>query len=280
MTNLPAIPKAGTAIALADMERMEQGITQQLALIEDVDTLLEWKAQAAALEQYLRGKDLNGPMLAAQRKVEARIGQLLGQASNGGDRRSDQFPRAATEISSSDRLRFRILARGLERGLPDEDWRRPRTRLIALIQERFPVARTITEPYTDAEGSTKKPRTERVDEIRKRAEDGMRASQIATDLGIGESQVRRIAKDEGIALPDAAIGKRARLDATRILTESINGVDAYVSGLSMLEEMEMPELPAQEAGDLLQALARSINGLRKLRTRMEKEYGGCNATAA
>ena len=35
------------------------------------------------------------------------------------DRRSDQFPRAVTEISGSDRQRFRILARGLAFGLAD-----------------------------------------------------------------------------------------------------------------------------------------------------------------
>lgn len=33
---------------------------------------------ARALETWLRGKDLAGPMLGAQRRIEARIGQSVG----------------------------------------------------------------------------------------------------------------------------------------------------------------------------------------------------------
>ena len=61
--------------------------------------------RARALEHYLRDKDMQRPMLATQRRSEARIGQLLppqqGKALRGHDR----------EVAHDDRIDFRILAR-------------------------------------------------------------------------------------------------------------------------------------------------------------------------
>ena len=89
------------------------------------DDLAYLSTLLARIETYLRGKKLHGPMLGAQRRVEARIGQLLGEAltpsekgSNGG-RGHKAIPCVGqlSEIKPSDRQRFRVLARGLERGL-------------------------------------------------------------------------------------------------------------------------------------------------------------------
>lgn len=142
------------------------------------------------------------------------------------------------------------------------------------------MERTYPREVVQADGTVKKPRAERVKEIRRHAEAGMRAAQIATELGIGEQQVRKIAQQEQIQLPDEAIGRRARLDPERILTETINGIDAYVSGLSMLDGVGLPPLATSDRNDLMQALSRSINGLKKLRTKMEKAYARSDATAA
>lgn len=273
--NLPMIPKPGAMISPDAIAAIEAEVSRALATINDIDVLQEWRSRAAALEAYLRGKDLNGPMLGAQRRVEARIGQILGEVPVGARSSSP----CAVNFSSTDRQRFRVLARGLEHGLTDDEWRNAREPLIAIIQLRFPMPRhqpTIVK----SDGKTAKPRAQRSKEIAKRAEQGMRAVQIASDLGISEQNVRRIAGEENILLPDIAIGRVRRLDAVRILTETINGVDAYVSGLSMLDDAELPELPVTTSSDLMQALARSINGLKKLRTKMERAYAGHDASAA
>lgn len=275
--NLPVVPKPGALISPDSIAALEAQVTHAIAMVDDLDTLQEWRSQAAALEAYLRGRDLNGPMRAAQRKVEARIGQLLGMAQVGNPH--GKLISHAREISSTDRQRFRILARGLERGLTDEEWRSSREPLLKLIQERFPMPRHVPTVVTES-GLVRKPRSERIKEITQLAEDGYRADQIAKKTGLTAETVRVIANEEGITLPDAAIGKRAKLDAKRILTESVNGVDAYVSGLSMLDELEMPDLDSQESGDLMQALSRSINGLKKLRNKMEKSYARTHAPAA
>lgn len=274
---LPAVPKPGALISLEAIAALETEVSQALAGIDDVDVLQEWRARAAALEAYLRGKDLNGPMLGAQRRVEARIGQLLGE--NGQGSRNDLTSPCTAKFSSTDCRRFRVLARGLEKGLTDDEWRSAREPLMALIQLKFPMPRH-QPTYVQSDGVLRKPRIERVKEITKRAEQGMRASQIADDIGIDERTVRLIANEESIALPDFTIGKVRRLDVSRILTETIQGVDAYVSGLSMLDGVELPALSTAERGDLMQALSRSINGLKKLRNKMEKVYAGHDASAA
>lgn len=278
MNTLPVLPRVGTAITLPDVQLVEAQIAQSIATVTDLETLEEWQARAAALAQYLKGKELHGPMLGAQRRVEARIGQLLGEAHNGGDKK--QFPRVETAISPVDRNRFRILARGLDRGLADEEWRSSRKDLIALIQERYPVARRQPEVVVQKDGVIKKSRPERAKEIRDLAASGFRAAQISEKLKLGEEQVRRIAKEEDVVLPDLTIGRTKKLDGKRILSETIAGIDAYVSGLSMLDDVDLPVLEASEISDLMQALSRSINGLRKLRIRMEKEYAGPHTSAA
>jgi len=44
----------------------------------------EWLRQAAALETYMRGKEMQRPMMGASRRIEGRIGQLLGEPGKGG----------------------------------------------------------------------------------------------------------------------------------------------------------------------------------------------------
>lgn len=277
MTTLPALPKTGAPISADQIARIEAHVAREISAIDDVETLQEWHAQAAALEAYLRGKELNGPMLGAQRRVEARIGQLLGEGQVGNP--SITQARVIETIPRQDRNRFRTLARGLERGLAEEEWRQPRDPLIRLIQEKYPMPRHVPTVVT-TKGAVRKPVAQRAKEIATLAGSGHRAAQIAKKAGISEQQVRKIAQEKAIKLPDETIGRTRRIDAKRVLTETINGVDAYVSGLTMLEEVELPALSATEQRELTEALLRSINGLRKLRVRMEKTYARSQSSAA
>lgn len=86
-------------------------------------------AATAALEAYLRSKNLQRPMLGAQRRVEARIGQLLGEAKSGPKQSSP-----VRDVSAkNDRSDFRLLSRGFE-CLTDEEWRKSRRALVSLLR--------------------------------------------------------------------------------------------------------------------------------------------------
>lgn len=275
--NLPMIPSPGASLVIADVIALESSIAQHVMSVNDVEQLEEMRAKADALAHYLQGKELHGPMLGAQRRIEARIGQLLGDATEA--QLSGKPCYCSNKVNNRQRVEFRVLSRGLGQ-LTDDDWRQSRASLLSLIRERFPMARRTPSEVVTTEGKVKKSREERVREIQNLAAQGNRAGQIATELGIGEERVRELARSASITLPDAAIGRVLRPDSKRILTETVNGVDAYVSGLSMLDDVGLPELDMQEQNDLMQALSRSINGLKKLRAKMEKQYAGSNATAA
>ena len=124
-----------------------------------------------------------------------------------------------------------------------------------------------------------KPHQARELEIQRLADEGMRAAQIGAVIGVSAERVRYLAKRAAITLADTAIGRPRRLDAVRILTETINGIDAYVSGLTMLDGAPLPAMPTDDATELMQSLMRSLNGLKKLRTRMEDSYARPNHPA-
>jgi hypothetical protein len=78
----------------------------------------EWRRRAKAIEAYLRSPELQRPMLGAQRRIEARIGQLLGPGAQG--QRTDLLPHHSEEVPNQliphdeDRAAFRLLARALD----------------------------------------------------------------------------------------------------------------------------------------------------------------------
>jgi len=136
MTSLPAVPDPAR-LTPTSIERLERQVATAIVGIDDLDTLEEWQAQAAALAEYLRGKEMAAPMLGAQRRVEARIGQLLG-ASPGPGRPDAEYSMRVSNIAPQDRGYFRDLARALdgEVELTDEEWRASRRALVRLIRGR------------------------------------------------------------------------------------------------------------------------------------------------
>jgi hypothetical protein len=118
---LPVIPKPDTALRFSQVLAIESNIATVIGDLDDIDALNELHAQAAALASWLKGKELEGPMLGAQRRIEARIGQLMGRAKPGNPH--GNLTRESSYLNEADRYRFRILARGFGL-LKDEEWRR------------------------------------------------------------------------------------------------------------------------------------------------------------
>lgn len=133
------IPETGMPVDAAILADIERRLSYAVHETNDVETLNEWRARARAMEQYLRDKEMQGPMLGAQRRVEARIGQLLPPQQ--GKRTDLQRPTHAEEVVSrdGDRADFRILAHGLDGTchLEDDEWRKSRRALVSLIRNRL-----------------------------------------------------------------------------------------------------------------------------------------------
>ena len=75
MTQLPALPNAGVAVSAGDVQRWENQVTGAVAAVDDMARLDEWRKQASALEAYLRGKDMQRPML--EHETRDRLGTSL-----------------------------------------------------------------------------------------------------------------------------------------------------------------------------------------------------------
>jgi hypothetical protein len=148
---LPALPQTGAAISAEDVQRWERQVTTVVTAVEDVERLDEWRNQAAALETYLRGKEMQAPMMGAQRRIEARIGQLLGPAPKRGGKEMNQH---AGSFHSDVRRELRLLAKAFngECELNNIEWRTSRRGLVSLIRNRMPKPKTLAP--TKATGRT------------------------------------------------------------------------------------------------------------------------------
>ena len=139
-----AIPQPGGELSEDGVRAIERRVAGSLSEVASVDGLLEWKAQALALEEYLRGKGLAGPMRGTARRIETRIGQLLGDPTPG--KRTDLEPRddVPEVLDNHEKADFRLMARGVAEGWlpaiesPDEGWRQSRSALVGTVRAHLP----------------------------------------------------------------------------------------------------------------------------------------------
>lgn len=104
---------------------------------------------------------------------------------------------------------------------------------------------------------------ERVEQIRELASTGHVAAQIATEIGVQEVYVRKLARDADITLPDAAIGKRRRIDSNRIVSETVTAAEGLAFGLDLIAFEELDTTQIKEWTDSLSNSIRALNRLNK-----------------
>jgi len=133
------IPEPTKPITAAELNQLWKVIANILPSIEDIKYLDEQRARARALEQYLRDKELQGPMLGAQRMIEARIGQLLPDQGRSDDGKFTVSLTTETgNIAKDDREDFKILAHAFNGvALSESEWCKSRRALIALIRQKL-----------------------------------------------------------------------------------------------------------------------------------------------
>lgn len=81
------------------------------------------------------------------------------------------------------------------------------------------------------------PREQRVEQIRELADTGRTSGQIGDDIGVGEEQVRRIAKEAGITITADELlrgTRRFKVDHNHVIDHLAMSLDALLSGLSIV----------------------------------------------
>lgn len=110
----------------------------------------------------------------------------------------------------------------------------------------------------------------RTEQIRPLAAQGYRASQIAEEIGISEEYVRRLARDGGITLPDAHLGKTRALNPTRIVGETVNALEGVVLGIGLLGNEELVQLDRAQVADWATSLSHSLRSLNRFAKQLKE----------
>lgn len=127
------VPKPGSHVTLHEIETLEMRIAAELPSKTDVAELRDWLNQASALASYLHNRDLQAPLMGAQRRIEARIGELLPRG-----RKGSPLPDELKAIvpHGADRHAFRVLSQAQTLGLTEEQWRQPRQVLMLQVRQQ------------------------------------------------------------------------------------------------------------------------------------------------
>lgn len=128
---LPVLPPVGQELVATQAATIEQQVASRLSEVQDVEAGLTWLDGARALTAYLRDREARGHMLGAQRRLEGRIGQLLGEPKRGVHAES-----VVTDsgLSKDERGEFRLLSRALDGRFADEEWWVSRRAMLRMIK--------------------------------------------------------------------------------------------------------------------------------------------------
>lgn len=117
---------------------------------------------------------------------------------------------------------------------------------------------------------------EKVAKIREMAADGYRADQIANELALKAETIRLRAREHGIELPDERLGKSKKIDAARIVGETVSQADAVASGLDLVESY-LSSVEKADLAEWIDSLGDSISRLRKLLRAMREAHDAANS---
>lgn len=137
---LPALPDPSTA-TVAAMHNACRGVEAWMNETRDVADLNEARHWLAAVEEYLSHKQAEGPAQTTARLLEARIGELLGPAEHGGDRRNGKS--VTNDLNRTERYEFRLMAE--RRDVWEDKLPLARRRVLRLIRDDEADARPEPE---------------------------------------------------------------------------------------------------------------------------------------
>lgn len=113
----------------------------------------------------------------------------------------------------------------------------------------------------------------RIQQIRDLIQKGNRAEQIASALGLSGERVRQLARENGITLPDAALGKARRIDATRVVSQTVDGISGFAIGLQTIGN-DYSSINSDDAKAWAESLDEAWPVLLKLRKKLREIADG------
>lgn len=253
-----------------------------LAECQRIDEVKDIRDKAEAMAAYARqAKDTELIQWATEIKVRAerRAGEMLagmkqrGELASQGDGEKFGANRHSSHAPTS------VPSRLSDIGITKDESSRYQS-LASMSDEHFETA-VATAKDTAGQVTTafmlraaknapqRRPRDERIAEIRAMAESGHIPEQIAKAQGIGVERVRELLIKAGIKI---AVQKRGRaIDPNKIVRESVAALSGIAQGLSLVHGLA---IDAEEAGDLLADLRSAFKALRALNSTLKEIVDG------
>lgn len=274
----------------------------------DIEDIVELKSQAEAIRIYTMQKQLGKDAELSAAEIVRRAERGLGLAIRKGQAAGEIASRGASEFRGNQHVVVAASAEGhpgnfsnqrspkeffsggkdasetyaMTDGVTDEEFedaldkgRAERNlsrvnvvRKVREVQEEGSSGDQPWIPAADEKGP--QPARRRRELIREWARQAWTSTQIGDRLGLLPDTVRRIARDEGIAIPaDEVMGRGTRktIDSNRIVRETVNGLE----GLEIsLELVDFDDLDHEEIENWTVSLTTSIRVLNRLNKRLKE----------
>jgi hypothetical protein len=247
-----------------------------LAAAHSVDEVKDIRDKAEAMAAYARqAKDSELIQYATEIKVRAerRCGEML--------RTTEKNTGARMNGSVVERCDHRETPTLADMGLSKDESSRYQ-QLAAMPDEHFETA-VATAKATAGEVTTahmlriakegvpsKRPREDRVAEMRELARQGHSAEQIAAAQGLGLDRTQLLLREADIKI---SIQRRGRsINAKKIVLESVAALSGIAQGLALVSSDV--DIDQGEAADLLSELRASMKSLRALETTLKEIVNG------
>lgn len=265
------VPISTEPTSLAAVSDQCAAVEAWAASVESVPDLQDAANRLAAVDEYLARTSTDGRarVAATVRRLEVRIGQLLGPAPDPSQsRRADLDPSVTNDgLSRNQRHDFRRMAEHPEiveavaEESTDED---PPSRRKVLQRIKATTKPNKETPVPHTLGTVK---AARLIDIRQLAERGNNAEQIARQIGLKREVVMQYALEAHIRLPDHSMGKPRKHDANRIVSETVGILDGAAFGVRLVE---LDQLDPTEIEGWVTSLSDSLKSLNSF-TRQLKE---------
>lgn len=270
MSDLAVVIPEPETLDLASVPALAGAIIAEAAEVEDIPTLEEMRARTAAITAYLgrKNKDAAKAMNAADLALKIRIGELLGPAEHGGDRKSDQVPRGGLDpspgISRRQVHKFRKMAE--HKDVPEVAEAIENGESQNEVMRRIEAAIANNPLPADPSSNSRAAVEARVTKARKMASEGYTSHQISEAIGV--KHFSHFKSKHGIDVPaDAVVGPRTKVDANRVIQESASTLEGVAMGLDLIdaEQIDRDSLDA-----LCASMYESIRQITKFYKRMKE----------
>ncbi len=257
---------SGLAIAtepgsLVQVDQQCEMVERWAAQETSIPAIRDASNRLAAIDEYLSRTSTEGRarVAASQRRLEVRIGHLLGEARETQGTRNDLSPaneKCDDGLSPNLRKDFRFMANHddvVEEVIAESTDRRPASRAR--------VKNEIRERHTDRTATGVAARWEVIAEM---AESGHTSRQIAEALGLNPQAVRAGIVKRGIDCPADRVTIRSHHhDSDRIVAEAVASLEGVVMALALADPADLDPTNVENLASSLKTSIRSLNRFLK-----------------